>query len=152
MPEPVSFTSASPRHSLPLLFAGQSQKEFHVNEAHAIIDALLHPAVIEEANGPPASPAEGDCWLVSNSPTGTWESHPGKIACWSSGDWLFAAPRDGLRVLDIAIGQFRLYRSGAWTSASPPAVPSGGTVVDGEARAAISELIAALADAGILPA
>ncbi len=152
MPDPVSFTSASPRYALPLLFAGQTQKEFHVNEAHALIDALLHPAIAGEANDPPVSPAEGECWLVSGSPTGIWASHGGELACWSTGDWLFAAPRNGLRLLDLASGQLRLYRGGMWTYANPPAAPSGGANVDGEARAAIGELIAALTDSGILPA
>lgn len=34
MTEPVVFTSASPRFAIPLLFAGQAQKEVFVNEAH----------------------------------------------------------------------------------------------------------------------
>ncbi len=59
-------------------------------------------------------------------------------------------PRDGLRLLDRSTGQLMLYRGG-WTVATAPASPSGGATVDAEARAAIAELIAALADAGILP-
>lgn len=152
MPDPVSFTSASPRYALPLLFAGQAQKEFHVNEAHAIIDLLLHPAIAGEAGDPPVSPEEGECWLVSDTATGAWADHAADIACWSAGDWLFAKPRNGLRLLDSASGQMRLYRAGAWTFSSPLELPTGGSTVDEEARAAIGELIAALADAGILPA
>ena len=151
MSDPISFTSASPRYALPLLFAGQSQKEFFVNEAHVIIDALLHPAIEGEANDPPVSPAEGECWLVSGAPTGVWGGHAGEVACWSSGNWLFAVPRSGMRLLHLASGQLRLFRAGAWTYAAAPATPSGGATVDGEARAAIAELVAALTDSGILP-
>src|SRR6187431_3252474 len=105
MPDPIAFTSASPRFGLPLLFAGQAQKEFFVNEAHALADALLHPAIQGEANTPPATPAEGDTWLVGGAPTGAWTDHPGKLASFQAGAWIYAAPRDGMKVLEIPTGQ-----------------------------------------------
>ncbi|HSG33828.1 MAG TPA: DUF2793 domain-containing protein [Sphingomonadaceae bacterium] len=132
------------------MLAGQSQKEFYVNEAHARIDALLHAAIEGIANDPPASPVEGECWLVDASPAGDWSANAGEIACYEAGNWVFVSPRDGLRLLDRSTGQFLLYRAG-WTAASAPAAPAGGTTVDSEARTAIGELIAALSDAGILP-
>jgi hypothetical protein len=151
MPDPVSFTSTSPRHALPFLFAGQAQKEFTVNEAHARIDALLHPAIEGVADDPPGSPGEGECWLVGSSPTGEWLDHEGELACHEAGNWIFLVPRDGLHLLDRSTGQSMLYRAG-WTMAVAPAAPTGGAIVDAEARTAIAELIDALADAGILPA
>ena len=152
IPDPISFTSTSPRHELPLLFAGQTQKEFTVNEALARIDALLHPAAEGEANAAPGSPDDGECWLVGDSPTGVWTGHAGELASFSLGTWLFAEPRDGLRLLDKSTGQLVLRRDGGWTVASAPAHPSGGATVDAEARSAITGLIAALSDAGIFPA
>ena len=149
MPEPITFTSASPRYGLPLLFAGQTQKEFFVNQAHALADALLHPAIEGEADDPPAVPEEGETWLVGDAPTGAWADHAGWLASYQAGTWIFVEPRDGLRVLDRATGQDMRFHGG-WQRAVGPAVPSGGSTVDAEARAAIVELIAALVAGGIL--
>lgn len=149
MSEPVTYTSASPRYGLPLLFAGQAQKEFFVNQAHALTDALLHPAVEGEADVPPVSPTEGECWLVGDAPSGEWAAHAGELAAWQAGTWIFATPRDGMRVLDRAAGQEIRY-FGGWLRAATPSEPSGGTTVDAEARAAIAELVAALVAGGVL--
>ena len=50
----------------------QAQKEFVVNESLARIDALLHCAVEGVAAEPPGEPAEGECWLVADTPSGAW--------------------------------------------------------------------------------
>jgi hypothetical protein len=150
MTDPISFTSTSPRFSLPLLFVGQSQKEFTINEALARADALLHCAIESQLATPPATPAEGGCWLVATGATGDWAGHAGEIACREAGAWLFVTPRDGIRILNKATGQQMFYRTG-WQAPSTPAAPSGGTTIDTQARTAINALIAALKTSGILP-
>jgi hypothetical protein len=149
MTDPITFTSASPRFALPLLFSGQAQKEAFVNEAHALVDALLHPAIEGTQDVPPADPEDGECWLVGNAPTGAWTDHSGALASFQAGSWAFAAPRDGLRLLDNSSGQLLLYRGG-WQRPATPAEPSGGTTVDSEARTAIVALIEVLIESGIL--
>lgn len=150
MSDPITFDTATPRFGLPLLFAGQSQKEFYVNEAHTLTDALLHCAIEGEAAAPPATPVNGQAWLVGSSPSGAWTGQAGKIAFHQSGNWIFAAPRDGMRILDRTTGQEKRYHSG-WQAPTAPAAPAGGSTVDVEARAALAALIAKLREAGIFP-
>lgn len=150
MTDPVSFAFTSPRFALPLLFAGQAQKEFTVNEALALTDALLHLAVAGEAASPPVAPTDGDCWLVHASATGDWTGYGGHIACRQSGTWLHIAPRDGLRAYNRAAAQDWFY-AGGWHTATAVAAPTGGTTIDSEARTAIAGILAALSAARIIP-
>ncbi len=151
MSDPFTFTSTTPRMGLPNLFAAQAQKEFTVNEAFALIDALLHPVVEGETDNPPASPIEGECWIVGSQPTAEWVGNAGRIACRQSGNWLFVSPSEGLVAFDKSAGRIARY-DGAWLLASVVNMPSGGATVDAEARAAIGEIVGAMTAAGILEA
>lgn len=151
MTDPLSFASATPRFGLPLLFSGQAEKEFYVNEAHALADALLHCAVEDVTDTPPATPDEGQCWLTGPAPGGEWAGQAGKIACRQLGNWLFVDPRDGLALLNRATGQTLRFHGG-WIAPAAPAMPSAGTTVDSEVRAALADLLGALTEAGIFAA
>lgn len=144
------FESRTPRLALPLLFAGQAQKEGFVNELAARVDALLFLAVEGEASSPPPAPLDGQAWLVGPDPAAEWAGRAGQIAARQAGNWLFAAPVAGMRLFNKATGQDLRFAS-AWAGPTRPAVPTGGTTVDSEARAAISAVIAALTEAGIVP-
>ena len=148
MADPIVFDTATPRFALPLLFAGQAQKEAFVNEAHALADALVHCAIEGESAAPPATPTDGTAWLVAARGTGDWTGHDGKLAMRQSGNWLFVAPRDGMRLLDRSTGQDRRFLAG-WQAPAAPLEPSGGSVVDSEARVAIVALVEALRTAGV---
>ena len=150
MSDPFLFDNTSPRFGLPLLFAGQAQKEIFVNEAHALADALLHCAIEGIAADPPATAADGENWLVATGATGAWAGHDSQLACRQGGNWLFVSPRDGLRVLNRQTGQDLRFR-GSWQTPAAPAAPAGGTTVDTQARAAILELVTTLRQAGVLP-
>lgn len=123
----------------------------YLNESLVRIDALLHGAIEAQTATPPTSPQEGQAWLVAASPTGAWSGQAGKIASFQQGQWLFQAPRDGLRVFNRATGQ-ELFYFGSWRTPAKPASPSGGTVIDAQARTAIAALIDSLVAAGVLPA
>lgn len=161
---------SSARHHLPYLASGQAQKELTHNEALALIDAGLHPAAkgigIET---PPAAPESGECWILGMAPVGAWLGQAEALASWTGHGWRFLAPREGMRVwlTDQQIWAER--RPGAWAvgdvrgtrlvidgepsvgpKAASVASPSGGTVVDIEARTAIDSLIARLVSHGLI--
>ena len=133
------------------MLAGQAQKEGFVNEIAARLDALVFIAVEAESNTPPANAIEGQSWLVGIAPGGAWAGYAGKIASFQSGNWIFTQPILGMRIYNKSLGQEVLFRNG-WNAAARPPVPSGGTTIDSESRAAIAAIIGALVAAGIVPA
>jgi hypothetical protein len=149
--DPISYTSTSPRYALPFLFTGQSHKESFVNEAFALADMLLHPAIEGTIDTPPASPAAGECWRVRDAPTGEWTGRTGCLAAFQADTWLFARPRNGMSLLDLSTGQIVRYFDG-WKAPVSIAALAGGAVIDSEARDAVAQIVAALKTAGILPA
>lgn len=150
MTDPISFSSTSPRHALPMLFAGQSQKEVTVNEAVVAIDALLHPAIEAVVTSPPTAPANGQCWLVGTAATGVFAGQTDRIAAWSEGGWRFFVPREGMRAYDISSATYRVYAGGNWLVPATPTAPTGGSVIDSQARAAISAILTSLRAARLL--
>ena len=149
MSDPITFDSITPRLALPLLFAGQAQKEFTVNEALLRADLALHCTIESELATPPASPLAGQAWLVAANPSGAFGGRAAAIAGFSASGWRFIAARPGLRVYDRASASFRHYTD-SWQRSVVPATPSGGTTIDQEVRAALGNLLAKLVSAGIL--
>lgn len=134
----------SARWKLPLLAVGQLQKEVTHNEALALVDALIAPVVEAlDATEPPAAAQIGQCWLVGAAPTGVWTGAAQHLACWTSGGWRLIAPRAGMTVR-LEGGAMLRFDGAAWASPGRVAVPSGGAVVDSEARMAIAGLITQL--------
>lgn len=162
--------SETSRWALPLLDAGQAQKEMTHNEALAALDLLAQAGVVAvDLDAPPASPAAGQCWIVGAAPTGVWAGHAGALAGWTAGGWRFLAARDGMRAWSAADGCDAVYTGGQWrvgalagtalriagvqvVGARRPAIAaaSGGTTVDAEARAALGQVLAALAAHGLI--
>ncbi|WP_408590598.1 DUF2793 domain-containing protein [Novosphingobium sp.] len=149
MTDALNFSSTAPRFALPLLFSGQSQKEVTVNEALVLTDLLLHPVVQGTALAPPSAPTAGQSWIVGSGATDAFAGHDAAIVAWTEGGWRFIAPQRGLKVYDIAHACFRVFTD-TWVLPSAPANPSGGTVIDSQARTALTSLLALLRDSGIL--
>lgn len=164
----MSETSA--RFALPLLLPGQAQKEAFHNEALTAIDAALHASVMgAPRNDPPAAPGEGESWIIGTAPVGAWSAKASAVATWTAGGWRFTVPLPGMMVWNQVAGCWIYWTGSLWSDGSLPATalriggrqvvgerqpevpsPSGGTVIDAEARFAIGQLIATLKSHGLI--
>ncbi len=157
------------RLALPLLHAGQAQKELDHNEALALLDIAVQPAV--EGIGldvPPEDPAIGSCWVVGSDPVGAWAGHADALAGWTAGGWRFVAPREGMSAWRAADGLTARYEDG-WAIGDSRvarlfigsdqvigerqaaiANPTGGSSIDAEARAAIGAVLTAMRTHGLI--
>lgn len=162
--------SQTPRLALPFLAVAQAQKEFTHNEALQTLDALVGGCVEGPPQpSPPPSPTLGSTYLVANGATGAWAGKDDCVAAWTAGGWRFTAPIEGLHLLDRSSGAVSMYRSGGWdlgglratsleiggvqvvgARASAISVPSGGTIIDAEARAAVGAILSALQAHGLI--
>eukprot|EP01035_Chromulina_nebulosa_P055677 gene55677-76311_t len=88
--------SVTTRLSLPYIAPQQAQKQVTYNEAMAALDQLVQPAVKSRSVAvPPASPAEGDVYIVAPTATGAWAGKDHRFAAWLSGAWSFRVPGSG---------------------------------------------------------
>ena len=160
----------SARLGLAFLQAAQLQKEATVNEGLAALDIAVSAAVDGYLlNAPPASPAVGSCFVVGAVPTGDWAGHALALAGYTGGGWRFIAPFTGLTALDKASGEAAVFSAGTWEKGHVRAAklsvggnqvvgarlaavsdPAGGTVVDAEARNAVTAILARLRSHGLI--
>lgn len=149
MSDILELQSRTHRLGLPNLFPGQAQKEFFVNEAFARLDTLIHPVVEGESSAAPPAPTDGECWIVSSGAIGEWAGRDQTLAGYQAGSWIFVEPVQGMRLWDRFQSRLRIF-DGVWRDASNASLPSGGAVIDTEARAAIEEIMEALQTFGVL--
>jgi hypothetical protein len=128
-------------------------------------------AAVEEPprTTPPASPAIGACYIVAASATGAWAGKPQCVAAYTSGGWRFVAPLEGMAAYVRSISVWATYRSGAWelgvvrgaslvlggqqivgSRAAAIPSPSGGMIVDSQARSTIDQILAAMRQHGLI--
>jgi hypothetical protein len=163
-------SEATPRFGLPFILPGQAQKEQFHNEALSAADALIHPAAEAEPLAvPPAAPLAGQSWIVAAASTGAWSGKAGQLATWTAGGWRFAAPVQGMRVWIKSLALWVHWTGSFWSDGElrgsrlmvdgqqvvgkrQPAMPSpsGGTIIDVEARSAIAAVIVALKSHGLI--
>jgi hypothetical protein len=160
----------SARLALPLLAAGQAQKEMTVNEALTRLDIAVQASVVAGGlDQPPVAPKAGQCWIVGEAPGGDWSGRAGMLAGWTRDGWRFIAPGEGMAVWAEVDGTSWRRVGGVWKAgeirgsrmvldgvqvvgAQQAAIlaPNGGDIVDAEARDTIAAILAALHSHGLI--
>ncbi len=157
------------RLRLPLLTAGQAQKEVTHNEALLLLDLLVQASVQSAGlTSPPATPQLGQCWVVGRGAIGAWQGQDDAIAGWRAAGWRFAPAMEGLTLWVTTKGRSVRFTAGQWTEAlevsalrvggrqvvgaQQPAIapPSGGVNPDIQARQTISAIVSALSAHGLI--
>ena len=117
--------STSPNLQLPYLDANQNQKHVTHNAALTILDALVNCNVVSNALAtPPATPGDGQCWIVAAGGTGAWAGKDTNVAAWQDGAWTFYVPKTGFAAFADNIATLLVWSGSAWTAAVPPTVGS----------------------------
>ena len=106
----------TPNLGLPYIDQNQSQKHVTHNEALKLLDAIVQISVKgRTTTAPPASPVDGERWIVPSGATGAWAGKTDNIALWKDGFWTFFAPAVGWRAFVENEGTV-VYAGGGWQS------------------------------------
>jgi hypothetical protein len=82
--------------ALPFIEAAQAQKHVTHNEALRILDALVMLAVKDrDLSSPPATPAEGERYIVKSAGSGAFAGKDNQIAHYNDAGWSFYPPHAG---------------------------------------------------------
>jgi len=106
---------------LPYILAGQAQKHVTHNEALRLLDAMVQLSVLDrDVTAPPASPADGDRYIVASSATGLWVGWDLNVAFWVDGVWLRLVPRPGWLAWIADEAAFVVWNGSAWDLVGEP--------------------------------
>lgn len=126
---------ATPRIKLPEIISAQAQKHVTHNDALFILDALVQGAVADRTTTtPPASPEDGDAYVVASPATGVWAGHENDLAVYEAAGWAFHTPLTGWLLYCAADGEHITFDGSDWLSFTDalPFLSSGGGTISGD--------------------
>ena len=102
---------------LPYILAAQAQKHVTHNEAVRLLDAIVQLSVLDrDLTAPPASPADGDRYIVASGATGLWAGWDLNVTTWVDGVWMRLVPRLGWLAWIADEATFFVWNGSAWQS------------------------------------
>lgn len=99
---------------LPLLVPNQSGKEFTHNEALIIIDNIVHNAVIDIIDNPPADIKTGSKYIVGLKATEAFKNKENQVAIYDDNGWRFVKVQDGYFVWIINKSNLYIFEKNNW--------------------------------------
>ena len=106
--------------ALPFIMAAQAQKHVTHNEALRILDGIVQLSVKDrDLTAPPASPADGDRYIVASGASGAWTGWDLNVALWADGAWLRLPPRAGWLAWIEDEALLLVYGGSVWISTTP---------------------------------
>jgi len=120
----------TPNLKLPYIMAAQAQKHVTHNEAIRVLDAIVQLSVLSRSlSDPPASPTDGDRYIVASTGINAWVGKDNQIAAFQDGAWMFYAPAEGwlcwIANEDAALG----FDGTSWVALVSGGGGGGGTTV-----------------------
>ena len=106
---------------LPYILAAQAQKHVTHNEALRLLDAMVQLSVLDrDLTVPPATPADGDRYIVASGGTGLWAGWDLNVTTWVDGVWMRLMPRPGWLAWIADEATFFVWNGSAWQSVGVP--------------------------------
>jgi len=99
---------------LPYLQAAQAQKHVTVNEALTRMDALAQLRVQSRIADVPASPVDGQTYIVPVGATGLWAGQDHRVALYLNGGWEFVDALNGWTAWVIDQAVYLRFVAGVW--------------------------------------
>jgi len=106
---------------LPYILASQAQKHVTHSDALRLLDAMVQLSVLDrDLTAPPASPADGDRYIVASGAIGLWAGWDLNVAFWVDGIWMRLVPRPGWLAWIADEAAFVVWNGSVWDLVGEP--------------------------------
>ncbi|MGI9350753.1 MAG: DUF2793 domain-containing protein [Rhizobiaceae bacterium] len=100
---------------LPYIMPSQAQKHVTHNEALRMLDAIVQLSVLAVGtNDAPLSPADGERYVIGDTPVSPWDEKSNQIAAFIDGAWMYFQPVEGWLTWNQANSEMLVYSGETW--------------------------------------
>ncbi|MGL5074571.1 MAG: DUF2793 domain-containing protein, partial [Waterburya sp.] len=108
----------SPSLGFELLTSNQDSKHVTVNASALILEAVSIGVVVDQLNTPPATPINGQLYIVGAAGTGAFSGQNNKLALYDSTTWYFYSPKTNQTLYNTALASYVRFGGSTWASVS----------------------------------